>query len=439
MREVKIFPAEIGVAGWLETSPFVRHQFNDPQKDLLDEYDYVVVGGGYGGLGAAVRFAELHPKAKIAVFEAIRIGANDSGKNMGFLIDVPHLWGNDVSTLEDKKWQVKLNLATIDKMRTIIKNNNLKVDWDECGKYLAAHEPSAFKYLDMEARLLDTLDVEYQFMEHDELTRRLGTRYYNKALFNAGTVLINPADVLRGIFSTLPDTVHVFEKTPVLRIENGSEPVVVLSKGQRITCKAVITHLGPFLKEFGLEKNICQVLSFAGMTRPLTEKELKDFKDVRAWGNTSGHPAGTTVRFTTDKRLIVRNGFKYATWYSCSPDRVRRSQHLLRKAFNKRFPKLTHVNFEYVWGGLIHMTMNSKPIFGRQGNIFYSGTGEGAAVAKAFTLGTYHAEWASGRQSDVLEYLRNDVKPNWVPPEPLVTVGAESRIVWESFRAKGEI
>ncbi len=440
MSEVKIFPAELGPSGWLETSSFKTHQFH-LRHEILDKYDFVVVGGGYGGFGAAWRFAELNPEAKVAVFEAIRIGNNDSGKNAGFLIDVPHAFGSDDSTLEDKKWCVQLNLSSLAKMRNIIKDHDLKVDWDDCGKYLAAYEPSAFKHLDHEAKDLDDLGVKYRYIEAEELSRRFGTRYYKKALFNPGTALVNPADVLRGMFTVLPKNVHVFEETPVLRIDDdGTEPIVALVNGKRVRCKAVVVTAGPFVEEFGLSKGpFCPVISFGALSRQLNEQELTDFKDVHPWGVTSAHPAGTTVRFTSDNRLLVRNGFIYPTWLSTSPERIRRSRRMLRKAFNNRFPHHKHVNFEFVWAGIIHLTMNSKPVFGRRGNIYYASVGEGAGVVKTFTMGTYHAEWANGINSDVLEYLKNDKKPSWLPPEPFRTIGAECRLVWESMMAKGEI
>ncbi len=440
MSEVKFFPAELGLSGWLETSSFKKHQFNC-SEEILDKYDFVVVGGGYGGFGAAWRFAELNPAAKVAIFEAIRIGNNDSGKNAGFLIDVPHAFGTDDSTLEDKKWCVQLNVRSLDKMRAIIKEHNLKVDWDDCGKYLAANERSAFKNLDHEAKDLDDVGVPYRYIEHEELSRALGTRYYKKALYNPGTALVNPADVLRGMCTVLPENVHVFEETPVLRIDDdGTEPTVVLVNGKRVRCKAVVVTAGPFLTEFGLSKNqFCPIISFGALSRQLNEQELTDFKEVRPWGLTAAHPAGTTVRFTHDNRLLVRNGLVYATWLTTSPERIRRSKRMLRKAFNNRFPHHKHVNFEYVWAGMIHLTRNSKPVFGRRGNIYYSGVGEGAGVVKTFTMGTYHAEWANGINSDVLEYLKNDKKPSWLPPEPFTTIGGEGRLLWETATAKGEI
>ena len=109
MRDVKFFPAELGPSGWFETSSFKNHRFNDP-TEILDNYDFVVVGGGYGGFGAAWRFAELNPGAKIALFEAIRIGQNDSGKNAGFLL----LLGDDEENLAVERWARQcLNLPMV--------------------------------------------------------------------------------------------------------------------------------------------------------------------------------------------------------------------------------------------------------------------------------------------------------------------------------------
>jgi glycine/D-amino acid oxidase-like deaminating enzyme len=440
MRKVKIFPSETGVSCWLETSSYKNHQFNQT-NEILDKYDFVVVGAGYGGFSAAYRLSELNPSAKIAVFEAIRIGANDSGKNAGFLIDVPHAFGSGDFSHEDKVWGVKMYTAALDKMRLLINNNKLKVDWDECGKYLASYKSSTFKHLDDDAKELDVMGIPYTFYEGDELRQKLGTAYYKKAIFNPGTVLVNPADVLRGLFTIQPDNVHVFEKTPVMLIEDGSEPSVYLLNGRQVKAKAVIVTAGPFLQEFGLCKGntFCPIISFGAMTRTLTESELETFKGVVPWGVTAGHTAGTSVRFTRDNRLFVRNGLKYGTFYSCSPERIRFSQRLLRKSFNNRFPDHKHVNFEYVHAGMIHLTMNSRSVFGRNGNIFYSGVGEGAGVCKTFTMGGFLAEWANDIQSDTLEFLKNDTKPSWMPPEPFTTVGAEIRLVYETLTAGGEI
>ena len=440
MKEVKIYPAELGVSGWLETSSFKNHIFNQ-EEEILDEYDFVVVGAGYGGYGAALHLSELHPQAKIAVFEAIRIGANDSGKNAGFLIDVPHKFGDDVSTPEDEKWTVRLNMHAINTMRREIQNHKLDVDWNEHGKYLAAREKRFWKILDHDTEILNRMNVGYEDVNAEELAKRLGTSYYTRAIFNPGSILVNPADVLRGLFTTLKKNVQVFEKCPVRMVgDEGSGASVLLLNGQKVKARAVIVTAGPFLQELGLcGHKFCPIISYGALSRKLTEEEMVSFKNVQPWGVTAANSAGTTVRLTKDNRLFVRNGLLYGTYYTCSPEQIRRSQPLLRKAFDNRFPMHDHVNFEYVWGGMIHLTMNSKPVFGRSNNVYYAGVGEGAGICKVFTMGYYLAEWANGIKSAELEYMQNDEKPSWLPPQVICTMGASVRLVWENFNAQGEV
>ena len=255
MQSVKIYPAELGVSGWLETSTYKNHQFNH-EDEILDEYDYVVVGAGYGGLGAATRLKELYPNAKIAVFEALRIGSNDSGKNAGFLIDVPHKFGDDVLTPEDEKWTVRLNVFAINKMREAVKANKLDVDWSEHGKYLAAREKRFWKILDHDREILDRMNMKYDDFDRRQLAERLGTGYYSRAIFNPGSVLINPAEVVRALFTTLGPNVHIFEKTPVMQIA-GSET-------------------NPQRQEGALPRCDCHYRSFPAGTWPLGSPLLSD-------------------------------------------------------------------------------------------------------------------------------------------------------------------
>ena len=181
MRDVKRFPTTTGLS-WLEMSSFKDHLFKGHEK-IGKEYDYVIVGGGYGGYGCASRLAELQPEARIAVFEAIKIGNGDSGKNAGFIIDVPHNFGDQGnSTFEDNEMYYKLNTFIIGRMRKTIEDSGIKVDWDPCGKYLCCSETKSFKLIETESEELDQMKVHYEIYEGEELAKRIGTRYYKKAL-----------------------------------------------------------------------------------------------------------------------------------------------------------------------------------------------------------------------------------------------------------------
>lgn len=440
MRDVKRFPTTTGLS-WLEMSSFKEHLFKGHEK-IGKEYDYVIVGGGYGGYGCASRLAELQPEARIAVFEAIKIGNGDSGKNAGFIIDVPHNFGDQGnSTFEDNEMYYKLNTFIIGRMRKTIEDSGIKVDWDPCGKYLCCSETKSFKLIETESEELDQMKVHYEIYEGEELAKRIGTRYYKKALYTPGTLLVNPADVLRGLYTTLPENVDVFEECPVMRIEEGTRARVSLLNGKEINAKTVIVTGGPFIEEFGIVKRVfCPVLSYGAFTRQLNDKEMKYFEGVKPWGCTAGHPAGTTVRFTTDNRLYVRNGFSYATHLTTSHQRIRRAVPKLRRAFENRFPEIKHVNFEFIYGGMINMTMNFRPLMTQKHpSVYASASGEGAGVAKTCLMGHYIAEWINGIDSEELRFLRRIATPSHIPPEPLTTIGATARLMWEEFNAKSEI
>ena len=322
MQTVKRFPTTTGQS-WLEMSSFKDHMFR-PHTEIEDKYDYVIVGAGYGGYGVASHLAELCPDAKIAVFEALKLGNGDSGKNAGFIIDVPHNFGDQGnSTFDDNFMYYKLNTFIISYMRKKIEESGIKVDWDPCGKYLCCVEPKSFKMMEEEARDLDKMKVHYEIYEGEDLARRIGTHYYKKALYTPGTLLVNPADVLRGLYSVLPENVSVFEECPVMGIANGSPAHVYLLNGKEITTKVVVVTGGPFIEEFGIVKHtFCPVLSYGAFTRQLNDREMHFFEGVKPWGCTAGHPAGTTVRFTTDNRIFVRNGFSYATSLTTSHQRI---------------------------------------------------------------------------------------------------------------------
>ena len=72
-------------------------------------------------------------------------------------------------------------------------------------------------------------------------------------------------------------------------------------------------------------------------------------------------------------------------------------------------------------------------------SVYASASGEGAGVAKTCLMGHYIAEWINGIDSEELRFLRRIATPSHIPPEPLTTIGATARLMWEEFNAKSEI
>lgn len=442
MKEVNRFPAPVGELGWFRTANNKHHVFAHPDE-ILKDYDFIVVGAGFGGIMAASRLAENRPGAAIAVFDAVAVGMGDSGRNAGFMIDVPHVTVGDPKTdLDHHKWRLRLNNVVIDRMRSIKNKHNLQCDWNECGKYLAARETRCLPALDNLARFLDGIDRESRMLEREEATAALGTSYYIRALYTPGTILINPAETVRGLATTLPSNVHVFEKTAVIEVVEGAKPSVRLANGKTVSAKKIILTVSAFINHFGIKESgrLFGINSFGALTRTLNDDELEQFKGIAPWGCTAAHPAGTTVRFTTTKRIFVRNGFTFSTHQCTSPQRVHYARKKLRRAFESRFPKLKHVNFEYVHGGMIPLTRNTQSLFGSVGQNVYAGTvGDGLGITRSSILGHYLADMACDVDSEELRYLSRTNKPSWCPPEPFLTLGATARLTFEESHAGGEI
>ena len=80
-----------GVSGWYAILPEP-----EPARVLEEDLtaDWLVIGGGFAGLSTARRLQQLRKNERIVLLDSIRIGEGSSGRNSGFMIDLPH----DIST-----------------------------------------------------------------------------------------------------------------------------------------------------------------------------------------------------------------------------------------------------------------------------------------------------------------------------------------------------
>uniref|UniRef100_UPI00402AB596 hypothetical protein n=1 Tax=Succinivibrio sp. TaxID=2053619 RepID=UPI00402AB596 len=53
--------------------------------------------------------------------------------------------------------------------------------------------------------------------------------------------------------------------------------------------------------------------------------------------------------------------------------------------------------------------------------------------------GTFLADWVCGRDSEEVRYMQQCDAPCYCPPEPLRTLGATARRVWEDMLARSVI
>lgn len=89
MRHIKRLPAIDGQLGCFESVPF-RRPVPVQRAETDAHFDVIIIGEGFSGLSTAGRLAELRPEARIALVDALEVGQGASGRNAGFIIDIPH-------------------------------------------------------------------------------------------------------------------------------------------------------------------------------------------------------------------------------------------------------------------------------------------------------------------------------------------------------------
>ena len=436
-KKIKRFPTVDGSLGWYESMPNQR-QHSVVQVTENGSFDYVVVGAGFTGLSAAGRLAELEPESKIAVVDALLVGQGTSGRNAGFIIDIPHNLDATKADVIADTYVRNLNGFAISRLDNIRQSQGDNVYWHQVGKYLAAHEEKHFSNLEGFAATLDNIGEPYSVLEGAKLVKKLGTEYYKKAIYTPSNVLVNPAALAVSVAKKLPENIVVFENSKITAFDWNTKKLFF--DGNVLEAGKIVLATNSFTEEFrGCKSKLAPIFTYASLTRPLNSVDLAQFKNVEPWGITSAHPAGSTVRFTPDNRILVRNSFDVLPDLTSNQKLIDKAKVHHRNSFLKRFPLLDSVPFEYSWGGMLCMTMNHEPVFNEcHSDVFAIAAMNGVGIAKGTYLGYYMAEMIAGNKSDNLNFIVNSSKPNWVPPEPLKSVGVRMRLSLEQRLAKGE-
>src|SRR5207244_7213668 len=148
---------------------------------------------------------------------------------------------------------------------------------------------------------------------------------------------------------------------------------------------------------------------FASWTRPRNEKECTAYQGTYDWGLTPADHAGTTVRMTQDRRLIIRNTYKHSPKYGRSINDTARS-HVSkshRDAFLARYPELESVPFTHTWGGVYAISRNFTNFFGKlEDGVYATACDNGVGAAWGTISGTLLADLAVGSDSSQLRDIQ---------------------------------
>lgn len=427
----QILPADDHSCGWFEILA--------PRREPLrlegeQGADWAVLGAGLTGLAAARRLAELRPQDRVVVVEAERAGEGASGRNSGFMVDVSTPRKTlDPGTDELYRRKQAVNMAAIDYLRETVTANAIDCQWSQTGKYHCAADPANFPQVQALAEFCRRLGFAHEVLDAGALQQRLGIGYYHSAVYTPHNVLVQPAALTRGLALSLPESVSLYEQSPVTAMEFG--PVIRLQCPQgTLKVRHLILAANAFLPGLGVLRHRLMPLTLtASMTRVLRPEERPGPGADEDWGVLSAHPTGATVRYTKDQRVVIRNTSEFWPSMSMSPTDLASRRRIHEQSLRARFPRIDGPAIDYTWSGVVCVSANGMPYFGKlENNVYASGGYNGSGVARGSLAGRLLVDYALGVDSEVLDHLLKGPQPTWIPPRPFLDLGAH----WNIARAR---
>lgn len=430
------------VCGWIAQA---GSSSGRPRLSGMEKADWLVVGAGITGLCAAHALAEMHPQARIVIVDRQRAAQGASARNSGFA--VAHEQPNNDELVgrrgfADFEVDTSISRAASEEVRKRIARHGIECEFRDSGYFFAVSDPAKLTHVEAKLQTLRAVGAAAQFLEGEPLIQKLGTRHYRAAIWcGNGNALLQPAKYVKGLLDALPDNVTLYENTDITGLER-------LDKGRlrangiegSIEAKQVLVCLNAFIPRAGIHDSGTFPMELsASLTRPLSDEEFLSIGAVEPWGVLSTRPLGATVRLTPDRRVMIRNTAEYRSRdLSASDLLIRRKHHVL--GLQRRFPWFTEQDIQYSWTGHLSASRTGQPYFSKvEEGVFAVAGCNGSGVARGTLWGRLLAELASGASSPLLASVMRRAQPGWLPPRPLLDIGAMLRMRVEAVRAKTEI
>ena len=331
--------------------------------------DVVVVGGGYTGLSAALHAAEAG--FSVVLVEANRIGWGASGRNGGQMIPGMRWSALDLAdSFGDNQAARLLEVANTagEGVRSRIARHAIACDL-VYGHFQAAAKPAHFAQMQRELALLDRL-VGYEgasIVSAADVERYVASTRYHGGLYDRNGGHLHPLNYALGLADAARAAgVQIFEGSPVIAMDHQG-PVIATTAAGRVTARYGVLACDAFIGSIDqkLGRMTMPVANYNVATAPLGEQQAAALI-----------PSGAAVadskfvlnyfRMSADNRLIFGGGEKY------TPTPPRDLAGFVRPYLEQVFPQLAGVQIDHAWGGLVGVTLNRLPRFGRIGNSFYA-------------------------------------------------------------------
>lgn len=356
--------------------------------------DVCVIGAGLCGISSALELASQG--YRVIVLEAREVAWGASGRSGGQII---FGFGGQETVLEklvgfsDAKSLWDMSIEGLSLIRQRVRKYSIECDLS-FGHLHAAIK--AHHYSDLQ-RWSELLTKRYayeslQLWDGQELRQHINTERYIGGLFDTNSGHLHPLNYALGLAEAAVDHgAQFFENSQVSNIKEGDELLVTTDQGV-VRCRYAIVCCNAYIGSLNrsLLRRIIPIGSFIGATESMdigkAEHTIRNNMAVSDMNNILDY-----YRLSADRRLLFGGRVSYSP--ILDPDLKQSTKRRMLKVF----PQLQDVEMEYTWGGMIDMTANHFPDFGRLSkNVYYAQGFSGQGVATTGLAGKLMAEAVMG-------------------------------------------
>ena len=440
--EARRLPSYPGPAGWNRILP---GRSPNPALQQHRCADIAIVGAGFAGLSAARRLVQHDRTLRITVLEAGQLAQGAAGRNSGFMIDIPHeLSSKDYAgqNVDSDLEQIRLNRLAIQFAREAAEEYALD-SWvfDPCGKINAATTDKGDRLNREFADHLAYLGEGFQIFDAQAMQEITGSSYYRSGLFSPGTVMLQPAAYIRGIYQGLQAHIELYEHSPVQSFKRSGSNWRIQTPDGSLDCNRIILAVNGHAESFGFFKQrLMHVFTYASMSCAMTQEQCRRLGGQQSWNLTPADPMGVTVRKLSlpgGERILIRSRFTYDP--SMQVDRRRMKLVAARhdRQFHARFPMLNDLEMEYRWGGQLCLSLNGVPAFGEvDENLYAAVCQNGLGLTRGTLSGMAAADLAADKLTSLAQAIAAYPQPKKLPPPPFTWLGVNAMLAFKEFQAR---
>jgi gamma-glutamylputrescine oxidase len=374
-----------------------------PALQGRERADVAILGAGFTGLSAAIELAQAG--MQVAVLEAGTVGSGASGRNGGQVIFGYSCEQAKIASLLGRAEAKRLFEWSLEGMG-MVHERCARFDIDAQWRPGHAHLPIRPRHVrelrEFQADLADNYGYALEWWERDRQREVLASDRYLGALYDPASGHLQPLAYARGLArAALSLGVRVYERSPVHKLERGARPLLRTDAGELeadfvvLAGNALMEGIAP-----EVEAKVMPVGTYIAATPPLGAERARALIG-NGMAAADINWALDYFRIGADTRLLFGGRASYST---LPPPNLRGT---MQRRMRRVFPQLRDVPIERVWGGLIDISRNRAPHWGRlEPNVYFAQGFSGHGVAATGLAGRVIAEAIRGQAGRLDAYAR---------------------------------